>query len=238
MNCRLAIQPAWQTLPLILLPGMGADDRLFAPQRAAFPNLRVPKWIEPTERESLASYGRRFAEAVDPGGPCFIGGASFGGFVAVEMARHLQARACFLIGSARSPEELPEHIRSLSAVAAATRVIPWPWIMKLAGCGADVCGALSGPVAQSILRQFAECDARFLRWAMRAVLTWQAGGGDESVPMLQVHGDRDSILPCRVMRPDRLIRGAGHGLSLTHGEQVNTFLREGMEGFAGRAETE
>lgn len=28
--------------PLILLPGMAADERLFAPQRAAFPRLLVP----------------------------------------------------------------------------------------------------------------------------------------------------------------------------------------------------
>src|SRR5687767_7745630 len=98
---------AMQPPPLILLSGMGADERVFAPQLQAFPQLVVPKWIEPKADESLASYAARFAAGVDPKQPCFIGGASFGGFVAMEMARHLDAIAVFLIGSVRSPAELP-----------------------------------------------------------------------------------------------------------------------------------
>jgi thioesterase domain-containing protein len=100
-------------LPLILLSGMGADERVFALQQRAFPNLIVPRWISPLEDETLTSFAARLARQIDPGGPCFMGGASFGGFVALEMARHLQAKACFLIGSVRSPAELPRRIRIL-----------------------------------------------------------------------------------------------------------------------------
>src|SRR3954470_18150998 len=106
--------------PLILLSGMGADDRVFAPQREAFPQLMVPGWIAPESTdESLPSYAKRLAKRIDPGEPCFIGGASFGGFVALEMARHLQAKACFLIGSVRSPAELPWRIRMLRGLGTA-----------------------------------------------------------------------------------------------------------------------
>src|SRR5687767_14399988 len=57
-------------VPLILLPGMAADGRLFAPQRAAFPQLVVPAWIDPLPRESLRAYAARLARRVDPGRPC------------------------------------------------------------------------------------------------------------------------------------------------------------------------
>src|SRR3954466_14008672 len=99
--------------PLILLPGMGADERLFAPQRSEFPEMVVPRWIAPEPEESLAHYAERLARQVDPRTRCFVGGASFGGFVAMEMARHLDARAIFLIGSVRSPDELPRRVRAL-----------------------------------------------------------------------------------------------------------------------------
>ncbi len=36
--------------PLILLSGMGADERVFAAQMQAIPNLMVPKWIAPEFR--------------------------------------------------------------------------------------------------------------------------------------------------------------------------------------------
>src|SRR6476619_5718672 len=81
--------------PLILLPGMAADGRLFRHQRTALPCLRTPDWIAPLDREPLAEYAQRFAQAINPGRRCFVGGASFGGLVALEMAAHLQAEACF-----------------------------------------------------------------------------------------------------------------------------------------------
>jgi hypothetical protein len=40
--------------PLILLPGMAADGRLFRHQRAALPCIRTPAWIKPRDREPLA----------------------------------------------------------------------------------------------------------------------------------------------------------------------------------------
>ena len=67
--------------PLILLPGMAADGRLFRHQCAALPCIRTPVWIEPRDREPLADYAQRFAQAISTGGRCFVGGASFGGIV-------------------------------------------------------------------------------------------------------------------------------------------------------------
>jgi hypothetical protein len=61
---------------LIMLPGMGVDQRLFEPQRRLFPNLEVPPWIEPHLRENLADYARRWAGTIDPDPPFYLGGVS------------------------------------------------------------------------------------------------------------------------------------------------------------------
>ncbi len=82
-------------LPLILLSGMAADARLFALQQADFPGLVVPDWIEPRPKEPLPAYAARLARLVDPGRPCLVGGASFGGLVALELAPTCKpGRAC------------------------------------------------------------------------------------------------------------------------------------------------
>jgi pimeloyl-ACP methyl ester carboxylesterase len=216
-------------LPLILLPGMGGDARMFGPQLAAMANASVPAWIEPHHGESLASFAARMAAAVDPGGRCFVGGASFGGMVAVEMARHLSARACFLIGSIRSPREFPRRIRVLR-----------PWLGRVAGRVPDLVPACAkavrwlippqlAPATRSMLQQLADTDRRFFRWAALAVLRWPPSPEPIAVPILQIHGDRDHVLPHRLTRPEVLVPGAGHLLSMTHGEVVNEFLRTGME---------
>src|SRR3954453_4565175 len=105
---------------------MGADERVFGPQREAFPTLRVPRWIDPGRCESLASYAGRIAREIDPGVPFYVGGASFGGMVAVEAARHLpHLLGCFLVGSVRSPRELPSRLRCLRPAAPLARLVPF-----------------------------------------------------------------------------------------------------------------
>jgi len=215
-------------LPLILLPGIGGDARMFRAQLAAFPSAVVPPWIEPQPNESLAGYAARMARAVDPGRPCFVGGASFGGMVAVEMARHLAARVCFLIGSIRSPQELPRRVRMLrplGPVAGRTPALIPPLVKALR----LAIPRRLAPATRSMLDQLAETDRRFFRWAALAALGWEPPPEPLAVPVAHIHGDRDHILPHRLTRPDVIVRGAGHLISMTHGEAVNEFLRAEME---------
>ena len=75
---------------LVLLPGMGADERMFEEQRAAFPGLIVPPWLPARKRESLRDYAARMAETIRVERPFYLGGVSMGGMVALEMARYLK----------------------------------------------------------------------------------------------------------------------------------------------------
>jgi pimeloyl-ACP methyl ester carboxylesterase len=217
-------------VPLILLSGMAADARLFDRQREAFPSLRVPPWIEPAPAEPLATYARRLAARVDPGVPCFVGGASFGGMVALEMARHLPALGCFLIASVRSPRELPWRLRLLRPLAL---LGPAP-TLRLAHLLLDRSGPVLPPGARLDLRRFTSPDGVFVRWACHAVLTWDPRPGPPPIPVHHIHGARDRTLPVRYTRPDVVVAGAGHLLPATHAREVNAFLRRHMAAKAVR----
>ena len=211
--------------PLILLPGMGADDRLFHYQKAAFPNLIIPSWIEPDPNENLSDYAKRLAHLVDTGVPCFVGGASFGGIVALEMMPHLQTMACFLIGSIRSPDQLPLRIRMFRPLS---RLRPDQFARV-----ARLCLRLSNPSlprwASRRLNQYAEPSAKFLRWASLAVLAWKPKM-DERRPLYHIHGEFDRTFPVSLTTPDVIVRGGDHMLPFTFPKQVNEFLRERMQG--------
>jgi pimeloyl-ACP methyl ester carboxylesterase len=215
-------------LPLLLLSGMGADERLFKAQRDAFPQLIVPRWIPPELRESLPDYARRMARIVGPAGPCYVGGGSFGGFVAMEMARHLEARAVFLIGSVRSPNELPRRVRALRPLRRLLSVVPFECARPIAACASAVGGRVLSPATQRMLRQLADAEAPFIRWASGAVLAWQPSPPPPGVPVYQIHGERDAVLPLRWTKPDVVVPGAGHLLAMTHAAAVNEFLRSRM----------
>ena len=205
---------------------MGADERVFGPQRKAFPTLVVPEWITPEAGESLASYAARFARRVGPGRPCFVGGASFGGMVAMEVARRLPGvLGCFLIGSVRSPRELPARIRFARPAAKLARFVPFELLPPVTRTGVALLGKFSSPATRGFLKQVSDADATFLRWASGAVVRWE-DAGPVTFPVHQIHGDRDRILPWRKTKPDVLVRGAGHVLTLSHPGEVNAFLRD------------
>ena len=93
--------------------GWAADRRQWGPHELAFPGLIVPPWIPPLRGDTLPTYAARLAETVPCPKPLVLGGSSFGGMLACEMARHLHARAVILVGSCRSPKSFNRGVRSL-----------------------------------------------------------------------------------------------------------------------------
>ena len=208
-----------EPLPIVLLSGMAADERLFGPQLDAFPEARVQPWIEPGPRESIRRYAARLARFADPGRPCVVGGASFGGVIALEMARHLDARACVLIGSVRAPTELPWRWRAAQPLA----LLGPAWAGVLAGLlGRVGAGLLPGGTARR-LKRLSRPEAAFVRWAMCALCLWRARPAPR-VPVFQIHGANDQTLPVARTRPDVIVPTGGHALTLFSPNAVNAFL--------------
>ena len=205
-----------------MLSGMAADERLFAPQVAQFPNLRVQPWVPPRPGESLRGYAFRLARIVDPGRPCIVGGASFGGVVALEMAPRLRTLGCVLIGSVRAPTELPWRWRGLSPLAA---------------FGPDRLATLmrfatrwgKGVLADRTIRRWQRLsrpEAAFVRWAMCAVIRWHTQPATQRVRVFQIHGALDRTLPVTLTRPDVIVPAGGHALTLFSPAAVNEFLAD------------
>ncbi|KKK57660.1 hypothetical protein LCGC14_3052250, partial [marine sediment metagenome] len=178
---------------LVLLPGLGADHRQFQPQQAAFADCLVPPWIPPQRGESLAGYAIRMAATVEPRSPMVLGGSSFGGMVAYEMANHLKPKALVLIGSCRSGKAtgLPFRARWLLGPLVS------PSLLKLAKPIAPLAGALLRGSLRRYRRlcvaMFREADPAFMSWAVRAILTWEPSSVPDA-PVFQIHGSNDRVI--------------------------------------------
>ncbi|MGH7243212.1 MAG: alpha/beta fold hydrolase [Phycisphaerales bacterium] len=214
---------------LVLLPGLGADGRLFEPQRGDFPNLMSPAWLEPTRRESLASYADRMAECIqkalpsDPR-PFVLGGVSFGGMLAAQMAPLLQPDAIVLIGSALRAKEISFSLR---AMAMAGRWMPAPMGQSAKFMGRGFIRRL-GPMKREH-RVFLESmiDAvpfSFLQWAGQAIFGWDGVTKIES-KLIRLHGELDRIIPFPKTGLVHMIPGAGHVPNVSHADEVNRHLR-------------
>jgi pimeloyl-ACP methyl ester carboxylesterase len=206
---------------MILLPGLGADARLLAPQQAAFPGIVVPAWQEPRANESLPSYAARLATRFSPGPDDIIGGVSFGGMLALEIARHYPVRAVIIIASCRHPRAIAPMTRRFARVGLK---FPLPGAAsRLAPLAVGALGPMGEADRRVILDMAEAVPFSFIRWGARAILDWQ---GCESLtfPVLHIHGKRDRIILCRAVGPDIAIEGAGHVVNLTHADKVNAAI--------------
>ena len=96
---------------LVFIPGLGADSRLFYSQQSVFKDSISPPWLTPQKNEMLPQYARRWAKQLKLKNGCVLVGVSFGGMVALEMARWVKPKAVLLVGSCRTPKSVPLTLR-------------------------------------------------------------------------------------------------------------------------------
>lgn len=216
-------------IPLILLPGLGADRRIFLDQIEKFDAI-VPPWIEPVRGESMGDYARRLADSLDLHGPCYVGGLSLGGMLAPMVASHLDARACILISTIRSGAELPWYYVLLCRFSSHGSIFLRPMIRSsqfLVRLYARLFGRIISRNRISLLVQFADTSPTWIAWATCALYEWTrlpVERVEYPFPIFHIHGARDRVLPCRRTTPDVIVSGAGHVSSMTHPADVNRFI--------------
>ena len=231
---------------LVLLPGLGANERLFAPQLEAFADRGafVPAWPEPIDpargvegvaadlRAALAARDALHADAV-------LFGFSFGAQVALSIARQrLESgesppRAIVLVSGLRRTSQLTARFR---LQVAASRLLPdaaiaWAANEVVAKRFARACG-LDHEQTLELQRMAAELDVPTFRQLARAACRWRFEDADEAclaaagVRILHLHSERDPVIPpppASIAGVERLPR-RGHLLTWTHTERVQRLI--------------
>jgi pimeloyl-ACP methyl ester carboxylesterase len=211
----------------IFLPGMGADHRLFGPQRAAGIPFEVPELPIPRPDEGLPAYAARLAAKLDLSTPCTIVGTSFGGMLACELAAATPCRQVVLIASCRHREAVS---RAAWPIEWAARFLPDAVIRHQSANTARLLARIESlPRDQyALVRDMAlEIPVPYLRRVGRMILKWKRPS-PLTCPIAHIHGDRDRLIPLRNVQPDEVVPGGGHLINLTHPDQVNRFLRQYM----------
>ena len=203
-----------------LIPGLGADERVFRRLRLTGP-VRVLAWLplqSPTE--PLAHYAARLAEAVPPGQPCWLVGVSFGGLLALEIGRLRPLARVVLISSLQVASQLPLLLR----VARSTglyKLVPFGLLTHVPRLAQWFFGANGGSEYRLLRQILRDTDPAFARWATAQLLGWQSAG----VPTaLRIHGTHDRLLPLGGAPAEYQLAGAGHFLIVSHAGQVSQLL--------------
>ncbi|RYU81019.1 alpha/beta fold hydrolase [Hymenobacter persicinus] len=207
-----------------LIPGLGADERVFRDlQPALYGETHVLSWLPPTSpTEPLPHYAARVAAGIPFEQACFVVGVSFGGIVALEIARLRPRARVVLVSSIPDAASLPPLLR-LVRHTGLHRLVP-PQALKLfPRVGQWYFGVNSGADYQLFKRILRDTDPVYARWAIRQLLHWDSRGVGAAV---RIHGTHDRVLPRGPAPVDHLIPGGTHFMVLSRAAELGQILNE------------
>ncbi len=208
---------------IVLFPGLGANARMYDGISAQISNIVVPPWL-PVLNEDLSRYAQRYVDLglVLPGD--VIGGCSFGGALAQEIAALLPVKKVLLIGSCRSSRGISPALRQLAPIAPWLPITPqharlaqWPIALKF--------GATQSQHRRVLHDMINKAEPRLIRWAIHALIHWR-GCPPLTAPLAHVHGSRDQLMPATRSGADFIVPGAGHFIAVTHVKIVIAWMRQ------------
>ena len=204
--------------------GLGADKRVF--KNISFQNHQTifVDWISPKKNESIEVYAKRLSMQIKTPKPILIG-LSFGGIMAIEIAKHIEPEKIILISSAKNKNEIPFLYR-LAGKINLHKIIP-SFLLKRAH-RITYCHFGSKTTEEKILLKniLAETDSVFLKWAIDQIVKWKNVGVTKNLS--HVHGDNDKILPSALVKADKVIKHGGHLMVLNHAKEVSDFILQAL----------
>ncbi|MBX3110735.1 MAG: alpha/beta hydrolase [Fimbriimonadaceae bacterium] len=217
---------------LVLMPGLGADHRLFVEQTRRFPDAHTCEWITPHPDENLRTYAARWAATQDWEKPTLLVGFAFGAMVALEALEHCpqaraSARGVVIISGCRSGAAVSEAFRRQVAMS---RMVPHAILRQGLLCFAERFSERDDLADghRRLLKDMAtEIDIDLFRWSTAACAEWDYRGPVElskEVPVFQIHGERDQVVPLVPGDPDTVLPNAGHLIQFTHAGEVNAYI--------------
>jgi pimeloyl-ACP methyl ester carboxylesterase len=191
-----------------VLPGMGADHRMYPPPWQSLPDSRFHDWPAYAGEDSIAAMARRImTEAGIADGDTLVG-SSLGGIVACEIAGLRRLDGLVLVGSGKNQGEISSLLAVLYPLA---NLAPIELLRRAAG-----------KIPNELAAMFHDSQAEFIRGMCRAIFNWP--GLDETrITPLRIHGRYDRVFPLPA-GVDLVLEG-GHVIAMTHAAECVAFIK-------------
>lgn len=204
------------------LSGLGADARIFTNLKIDDAELIHLPWPAYDEHDELPCYAQKMAAMIKDENPILLG-VSFGGMLAVEIAKIRAVEKVIIVSSAKTKVEIPHFGRFMKFIVT-KQVVPavfftWPnkVVMKMFGANTD-------NEKEMLSGVFRDTDGYLVRWAMRAIQLWQNETYHQ--PIVHIHGDADKIITPEYIHPDYWIKGGSHIMVYNRAAEISAIINK------------
>lgn len=207
---------------IYVISGLGADERLFNKINFTGFNTIFIKWIAPQKNESIESYAKRLSENIKTKRPIIIG-LSFGGIMAIEIAKQIEVQKIILLASVKTKTELPFYYQ-MTGKLNIHKLIPI-WFFKKPSFITNWLFGINTKFEKNLIQQIlSETNSNFFEWAIDKIVCWK----NETIikNLVHIHGNKDRLFPIRYIKCDIVIADGGHFMTLNKSEELTEKMRE------------
>lgn len=203
------------------ISGLGADHRIFDQLQLSETEMVPVPWLMPLRGEPIAAYAKRMKEnAIEEEQPVLLG-VSFGGMMAIELAKLLPAAKVVIVSSVRERRQLPFWMK-FCGMLTLDRLIPLKMRRGVSAIERHWMG-LETEKDEALFQAFkASSDPMYMRWAIAAILRWQNHWTPAS--FYHIHGGRDRVFPLHKVQVTHIIPDGGHFMIFNRAAEINRIL--------------
>lgn len=210
---------------IYILSGLGADERVFKNLKFEEYTPIFISWIIPFKNETIEASATRLLAQITQKNPVILG-LSFGGMIAIEIAKQIKTEKIILISSAKSKYEIPFYFR-LVGKTGLHKLLPTS-ILKSSNFLTNWFFGIQNPKDKKLLKNILkETDPVFLKWAMDKIANWE--NETQIKETFHLHGNCDRILPAKFIDCNVEIKNGGHLMVFNHADEINLILKNKSE---------
>lgn len=202
------------------ISGLGADGRVFQKLRIKNYELKNIAWSHYDAHDDMSCYAQKLATQIDNEEPVLIG-VSFGGMLAVEIAKQKKIKKAILISSAKTCYELPfvsEFVKTIVDM----KIIPVGLFKQFHKQMNERFGATTTEEKKMLVEIMNATDNGFVKWAMKAIVNWR----NTQVPqkIIHIHGTEDKMIPSENVKPDFWIKHGTHFMVYNRADEISNII--------------
>lgn len=207
---------------IYLIPGVGANHRIFENLDLSGYEVVPIKWPKHKKQEPLESYVKKILPQIKHDTEPVLIGMSFGGIVAVELAKLIKPCHTIIISSIKTYHERPLKLLLLHSLKF-HRLIPGRVAIEFRFWMRWLLGKLSKTDKQMIDEMIKEIDVEFNEWAVDKVINWK----NEEVPdnLTHIHGTKDRIFPHYYISNAVWVKGGSHFMIVNSAKEISKIIK-------------
>ncbi|GAC1302134.1 MAG: hypothetical protein NVSMB24_06200 [Mucilaginibacter sp.] len=207
---------------IFLIPGLGADTRVYNNIDLHDHEVICVDWIEPNKTDTLSTYAQKLIHQYHITPKSVVIGNSLGGMIAVEIAKIIPLARVILISSIKTTDEEPRYFTFYRSVPF-YKLLPGKLFTSMGFMLKPLLGKMNEGDAWLFSDMLKNSSPKFLKWGMRAALAWD----NKIIPpnLYHITGDDDRIFPVKRIKNATIVKGGSHSMIFNKAKEINKLLK-------------